>query len=249
MTSRSLFVRSLGVAATLAAVTFWSLNAQAEIVFGNLGASGTGALDPGSVAQVGSTTIGQPGNQYAIAFTTGTNPLYLTLTNVGVGLGDVEPYATGKLSLFADNAGLPTGSLLASGTSLLGPNGVLNFNLGAIALSANTKYWLTVEDIEASSGSYFSWLRNIDDIAPSGLNSSGYTFPAGGALQSTNGGTSWSNYSSGAKLGVTIEAVPEPSAIVMAGLGAGGLAMLERTRRRRRKAVHADAVEADDYLG
>jgi hypothetical protein len=35
----------------------------------------------------------------------------------------------------------------------------------------------------------------------------------------------------------------------MAGLGAGGLAMLERTRRRRRKAVHADAVEADDYLG
>lgn len=249
MKSRSLFIRSLGAAATLAAVAFCSLNAQAEIVFGNLGASGTGALDSGSVAQVGSTTIGEPGNQYAIAFTTGTNPLYLTLATVGVGLGDVEPYATGKLSLFADNAGLPTGSLLASGTSLLGPNGVLNFNLGSVALTANTKYWVTVEDIAAPSGSYFSWLRNSNDVAPSGLNSSGYTFPTGGALQSSDGGSSWSDYPAGAKLGVTLEAVPEPSSRVMAGLGGLGLLAIERNRRRRRKAVHADAAEADDYLG
>jgi hypothetical protein len=248
MNRKSLFIRSLGVAATLAAVTLCSYNARAEIVFGNLGASGTGQLDPGSVAQVGSTVAAQPGNQYAIAFTTGTNPLYLTLTNVGVGVGDVEPYATAMLSLLADNAGSPTGSLLASGTSLLGPNGVLNFSMGSVSLAANTKYWVTLQDIDASSGSYFSWLRNVDDIAPSGLNSSGYTFPSGGSLQSTNGGTSWSNYPSGAKLGITIEAVPEPSSIVMAGFGITGLAMLERTRRRRQARL-AEAVEADDYLG
>ena len=248
MPRKSSFIRILGAAAALAAVTFCAHSARAEIVFGNLGASGTGSLDPGSVAQVGSTVTGQPGNQYAIAFTTGTNPLFLALTNVGVGVGDVEPYSTGRLNLIADNAGLPTGSVLATGTSLLGPNGVLNFNLGNVGLTANTKYWVTVEDINASSGSYFSWLRNIDDIAPTGLNSSGYTFPAGGAMQSTDGGTSWSSYPSGGKLGITVEAVPEPSNVVMAGLGAGGLAMLERARRRRRQATQ-ESVEVDDYLG
>lgn len=233
MNRKSFFIRTLGAAATLAAVTLCSFNARAEIVFGNLGATGTGQLDPGSVAQVGSTVTAQPGYQYAVAFTTGANPLYLTLTNVGVGLGDVVPYSTGRLNLIADNAGSPTGTLIATGTSLLGPNGVLNFSLGSVPLIANNTYWVTVQDINASSGSYFSWLRNTADIAPSGLNSSGYTFPTGGSLESSDGGATWSSYPSGAKLGITVEAVPEPSSLVMAGLGIGGLAMLQWTRRRR----------------
>lgn len=233
MNRKSFFIRTLGAAATLAAVTLCSFNARAEIVFGNLGASGTGQLDPGAVAQVGSTVEGQPGQQYAIAFTTGTNPLFLTLKNIGVGLGDVEPYSTARLNLVADNAGLPTGSILATGTSLLAPNGVLNFNLGSVPLSAGTTYWVTVEDINASSGSYFSWLRNSSDLVPSGLNGSGYTFPTtAGAQQSTDGGSTWNDYPSGAKLGISVEVVPEPSNLVMAGLGVGGIAMLARRRRQ-----------------
>lgn len=148
-------------------------------------------------------------------------------------MGDVVPYSTGRLNLIADNAGSPTGTLIATGTSLLGPNGVLNFSLGSVPLIANNTYWVTVQDINASSGSYFSWLRNTADIAPSGLNSSGYTFPTGGSLESSDGGANWSPYASGAKLGITVEAVPEPSSLVMAGLGIGGLAMLQWTRRRR----------------
>jgi hypothetical protein len=244
MTRNSLFIRSLGVAATLAAVTFCSLNARAEVVFGNLGASGTDAIDDGFLSRIGSTTLGQPGNQVAFAFTSSSNPLFLELTKASLGLGSNVPYPTGVLNLVADNAGLPTGSILASATSSLGPDAKYNFNFSNYALTANTKYWLRLQDPNASTPSSFSWLQNANAAAPSALNGSGYAFDS--VSRSINGGSTWNAFPDGAKLAISIEAVPEPSTIVMAGLGGLGLLVMERNRRRRKAAV---AAEADDYLG
>jgi hypothetical protein len=202
-----------------------------DVVFGNLGASGTNSLDSGSIAQVGSTIAAAPGNQFATAFVTGTDANFLTLTAINLGLGDVPVYSSAKVSLVADNEGSPTGTVLGTQTLGLGPNGMFSFNVGILPLSANTKYWVKVEDPTASDPSYFSWLRNLGDVSPSGQNSSGYSFPADGAMRSLTGGSSWSAYGSGSTLALSITAVPEPSTYALAGIGVVAAGLM-RWRRR-----------------
>jgi len=209
-----------------------------DLVFGNLGASGTTALDSGNVAQVGSTVSGQDGNKYAIAFTTGTDSNYLKLQSVVLGLGDIAPFSTAILNLVADNAGLPTGSLLGTSSLQIGSNGLFSFGLGTISLAGNTKYWVTLEAQGASDPSTFSWLRGDPFSSPVGLNGSGYTFPTDGGMRSQNGGP-WGINAAVNTLSINIQAVPEPSTYAMAAMGAGVAALCGW---RRRKAAVAVAV-------
>jgi MYXO-CTERM domain-containing protein len=243
MTSRSLFIRSLGVAATLAAVTFCSLNAQAEIVFGNLGASGTTPLGTTN------TDIGTQDpvdiNWLAQGFNTGTSS-NLTISAVTLGIfGSDAGTIPLTVSIFASGPGggpaaLP---LYTSSVTNVGSTTKYAFNFTGAVLQPNTDYFIV-----PSGGSWY-W-NTGSPAAPLGQNASGYSYVS--TLESYSQGVTpagpWETAGS-TRYSVSVEAVPEPSSLVMAGLGAGGLAMLERTRRRRRKAVHADAVEADDYLG
>lgn len=243
MKSKSLFIRSLGAAATLAAVAFCSLNAQAEIVFGNLGASGSTTLGTTN------TDIGTQDpvdiNWIAQGFNTGTSS-NLTISSVTLGIfgsdGDAIPLT---VSIFASGTGgVPAASpLFTSSITNVGSTGKYAFNFTSAVLQPNTDYFIV-----PSGGSWY-W-NTGSPAAPVGQNASGYTYVS--TLESYNQGVTpggpWDTGSS-SRYSVSVEAVPEPSSLVMAGLGAGGLAMLERTRRRRRKAVHADAVEVDDYLG
>lgn len=216
--------------AVLCSTVAWS--APPDVVFGNLGPAGTNSLDTGSIAQVGSTISGSAGSQYATAFVTGTNPNFLKLQKISLGLGDVPTYSSAQVSLVADNAGSPTGSVLGSATQGLGPNGIFAFNFGTVSLSPSTTYWVKVLDPSAAAPSYFSWLRNLDDVAPIGQNGSGYSFPGGGSQRSLDGGTSWSSYSSGASLAISIQAVPEPSTYALAGIGIAAAGLM-RWRRRQ----------------
>jgi hypothetical protein len=242
MNRKSLFIRSLGVAATLAAVTLCSSNARAEIVFGNLGASGATPLGTTN------TDIGTQDpvdvNWIAQGFNTGTSS-NLTISAITLGIfGSDSGTIPLTVSIFASGTGggpaaLP---LYTSSATNVGSTNKYAFNFSNAVLQPSTDYFIV-----PNGGSWY-W-NTGSPAAPVGQNSSGYSYVS--TLESYNQGTTpggpWEAGSS-TRYSISVEAVPEPSSLVMAALGIGGLAMFERTRRRRQARL-AEAVEADDYLG
>lgn len=228
---RAVVRQAIGSFVAFAVIGFAPTASNAEIVFGNLGPSGNAAIDSGNVAQMGSTIAGLLGNKFAIAFTTGANASYLKLQSVTLGLGDISPFSTAILNLVNDNASSPTGSTLASDSLQVQSNGLYTFGLGVVSLAANTKYWVTLEAQDAAAPSTFSWLRGDIPASPTGLNGSGYTFPATGGMRSQNGG-SWVVNSGADTLSISVTAVPEPPAYA---LGAFSFAFMACELWRRRK--------------
>lgn len=242
MNRKSFFIRTLGAAATLAAVTLCSFNARAEIVFGNLGATGTTPLSTTN------TDIGTQDpadiNWIAQGFNTGTSS-NLTISSITLGIfGSNAGTVPLTVSIFASGSGgVPAASpLYTSSVTNVGIQNKYAFNFTGADLEAGTTYFIV-----PNGGSWY-W-NTGSPAAPIGQNASGYTYVS--TLESYNQGTSpggpWEAGGS-SRYSVSVEVVPEPSSLVIAGLGIGGLAMLERTRRRRQARLH-DAVEADDYLG
>jgi hypothetical protein len=81
--------------------------ATAEVVFGNLGASGTGGLNGTNTDIVVSATTAGLYSGLAQGFTTGSNPAYLTLQSVKLGLF-AEPGVPDRfVSIFSNNSGVP----------------------------------------------------------------------------------------------------------------------------------------------
>jgi hypothetical protein len=244
MTRKSLFIRSLGVAATLAAVTFCSLNARAEVVFGNLGASGTNQY-------FGSSTNLKATSWLAQGFNTGTTSTNLTVSSITLGLFGVSegtvPLTVSIYSNDSFNGNVPGTLLHTSSITNVGGDGNYPFAFTGADLAANTSYWI----VPNGGGSVAWYLRGGATKVPTAQNSSGYSYVGtAGSLASTSSPSGpWSQgadniISEGYTVSIT--AVPEPSTIVMAGLGGLGLLAIERNRRRRKAAV---AAEADDYLG
>lgn len=226
-----MIVRGSFSGAALALVCLVSGVAHAGIVFGNLGSSGTGAIDSGNVAQIGSTVSGSSGNRFAIAFVTGSDSSFLQVQSVTLGLGDISPFSTAILTLVNDNSGSPTGATLATNSLLVQSNGLYTFGLGGVSVAANTTYWVTLEAQDPTAPSTFSWLRGDPQGVPAGLNGSGYTFPTSGGMRSQNDGA-WAARPEAETLSITVTAVPEPSSVAMAlaALACGGY--LVRSRRR-----------------
>ena len=221
--------------AAIAALAFFSTAAAhaaplTDIVFGNLGSSGTDALDSGNVAQIGSTVSGSSGNRFAIAFVTGSNSSFLKLQSVVLGLGDIAPFSTAILNLVNDNSGSPTGSTLATDSLEVQSNGLFTFGLGNVSLAANTKYWVTLEAQNPTAPSTFSWLRGDTPASPTGLNGSGYTFPTDGGMRSQNNGA-WTVRADASTLSISITAVPEPSTYALAGIGVAAAGLMGWRRR------------------
>lgn len=204
-----------------------------DVVFGNLGSSGTNAVDTGDTAIVGSSVVGQLGNQYAVAFTTGSNASYLTLQSITMGFSDVAPLSTALLEVVEDNAGLPTGTVKASGSQLLGSTGLYTFSLGGVALNPNSTYWVTLAAQNATEPNQFNWLRNLAADTFAGQNGSGYDVPGAIYVRRQVDGGTWNNFtSSGGTLSMSVQAVPEPSTYALAAVGLG-VAGLVRARRRK----------------
>ena len=220
MTRKSLFIRSLGVAAALAAVTCCSLSARAEIVFGNLGASGTAALsDTNTDFGPDSTTT----LALAQGFTTSSASLTLQSVTLGLFATSVPNGLPRTVSLFS-SMGIEPGSLIGtSNTVQVGDKGMYTFDFSSINLSPNTGYWIVPQQ-----GS--SWYLNGAETQPIGLNGSGFNYLGTKKQAVSNPGT-WTD--STLPYSVSIITVPEPSTIVMAGFGAGGLAIMVQTRRRK----------------
>jgi hypothetical protein len=204
-----------------------------DVVFGNLGSSGTNAVDTGDTALVGSSTQGQLGNAYAVAFKTGTDASFLQLQSITMGFSDVEPYSTALLTVVQDNAGQPTGTQVASASKLLGSTGLFTFSLGSVTLSPNSTYWVTLAAQNAGDPNQFNWLRNVAADSFTGQNGSGYDVPGAIFVRRSLNGGEWNNFTgSGGALSMSVQAVPEPSTYALAALGLG-VAGFVRARRRK----------------
>ncbi|MEI8228040.1 MAG: PEP-CTERM sorting domain-containing protein, partial [Planctomycetota bacterium] len=99
--------------------------------------------------------------------------------------------------------------------------------LGSASLLPSTNYWVV---LSAPASEAFGWY--VSNAFPTQQNASGYAFTAG--KSSSNSGGSWSDNPFAGFGAVSITAVPEPSSIVLAGLGV--LAVGYQLRRRMKRA-------------
>jgi hypothetical protein len=200
---------------------------HADIVFGNLGASGTNALNPSTNASI--TDV----NWLAHGFTVGgTNTV---LSSVTLGLYD-NSNTVARVQLFASGSGsvpsgLPLATLTQTVSSLTPARMTFSFS-PSLSLTSGSSYWVVVSTTETSG--LFNWSFNNEGDFPTAQNSSGYSALSPVTMASTDSGASWSTSGVNRPASISITAVPEPSSIVLAGLGV--LAAGYQLRRRMKRA-------------
>lgn len=220
----SFMCRSI-VAAALAAVLLCPVGARGGIVFGNLGPTGSTPLGT-TGSNIGSQSPVDI-NWIAQGFKTGPAP-NLTVSTITLGVSAANSELT--VSIFPDVSGVPsTLALYTSSATTVGVKDKYAFSFSSAVLEPNKNYFVVL------NGGLW-WYNTGVAPAPIEQNGSGYT--STGTLQSFNTGASpsgpWSTAES-SRYSVSVEAVPEPSAIVMAGLGVASLAILARSRKIRGK--------------
>lgn len=205
-----------------------------SVKFGNLGNAGTddpSEFSPAYLINSAGTTAGS-NVAMAQAFNTGAatfgtlkvNSITLSLFAAGTDRATAVAIMTGlteptTLVGASDNTTVTTNSGVPS---------LFTFSFSAnpqdgLQLTANTQYWVVL----GQNG--VNWADS--QITPTALNSSTYSYAATSRL---NGLGNWVAASERDGLGISINAVPEPSTYVMAGIGAGlvGLAQIRRRRVR-----------------
>ena len=212
----------------LAAALFAVSTSHAEIVFGNLGANGTGALsDSGSDFGPSATSL----KILAQGFTTGTDPDFLTIQSVSIGaFYDNLGTASRTLSIYSNNIEDNPGTVVAtSGATTIGAKGVYTFSFSSLNLSASTSYWV----VPQFNQDWF-WYFNNEEEPPVGLNASGYSYLK--TRRSNNDITGdWRSAISIYSLTITAGSsapIPEPGTWAAAALLVGGAAFA-RWRKRQ----------------
>ena len=226
MNISSIVTRFLGTAAAIAAISLCPLSARAGTVYSNNFPAGT--------TNTALSTL----NTLATGFTTGTNAADLTISSIDLALAvsGTNDTATPVVQIF-DGVANPT-NLIATlfgnaVTNSLPPQPYTFTFSSPVTLTANTNYWIVAATSVGEMGWYYS------DNTPSAQNGSGYQFVA--AKSSANGGTTYSNNFPAGAAYVSIQSVPEPSTLVLAGVGIATAVTLDTVRRRRRKAA-ADSI-------
>jgi hypothetical protein len=216
--------------------------ATAEVVFGNLGNSGTSSLGS-SVTDFGNNPpITNLTQRLAQGFTTGASSEYLTVQSITLGLFAATPPAPTidmTVGIYANDGGKPASSASFTSSSVsIGDTGRYVFGFANAVLDPSTSYWIV-----PSTASTGSWVENFSSTAPSVRNGSGYAYLGTlrfGDLDEEGPPVAWYSAPTKQGLAVSITAVPEPSTYALAAIGAG-LAGLVGWRRRK---VAADAAAA-----
>jgi hypothetical protein len=208
---RSSLLGRLGFVLAVGVVALSSMIAKADVVFGNLGTSGTGALTNTST-DVGPTL----GFNIAQSFTAASPNLDVTSITLGL-FGDGAISTT--VGIFSDNTGAPAASpLFTSSAVTVGAKDLYTFGFSGATLTAGLNYWVyPLADV--------SWYTA--STAPVEQNSSDYAFNATGE----NDGSGWVPAGSN-RYSISVSAVPEPSTYALAAVGLG-VAGFVRARRRK----------------
>ncbi len=220
-------------------------SARAEVVYGNMGPSGTGSFSSGiyNPTNTSGTTTGVFRN-LAMAFVTGSNSNFLDVTSVTLGLGtnvsasaqirtvQILPNIFNGTSNVPDALGTPLGT--SSPTTIAGFTGVAyTFNFPTpVSLAANTQYWVVPVRIENQN---YRWHQSGLGTSTSGAvayNDSGYTRPAIATARQDNTNT-WVTGGTLGNYALSVVAVPEPATLMLAAIGImiGGVAVA-RARSR-----------------
>ena len=193
--------------------------ARSEVVYGNLGATGSGNLGstntdfgPSDSAEV----------SIAQGFTVGASATKLDVQSVTLGLFfDNFATASRTVSIYSSVSGSPGTSLFTSAPTTVGVNAKYTFDFSGVTLTPNTSYWLVPEGPA-------SWYFNTPASSPVEQNSSGFTHLGTkklGAISSSWSDADFSFYAT------SVVAVPEPSAIVLSGIGLASAMYAFRRRR------------------
>lgn len=193
-----------------------------DVVYGNLGSTGGGALSTTNTDILPVATGEGDTSALAQGFTTGSSAQFLTLQSVVLGLFAEPGVPARTVSLFSDAAGVPGSELAVSNAVSISSQAKYTFSFSSLQLSPNTSYWIVPQ-------SDVSWYVNSTFTAPGAQNTSGYSY-LGTAAKTFESAGSWeatglTSYS------LSVTAVPEPSTYALAAIGvaAGGLM---RWRRR-----------------
>ena len=204
----------------------------------------TTVLDNTSLSSIGgSTTLAsyQSGvgprppriTEMTSGFTTGSSDSVLDSITLDLSTGSGSGFT---LSLYADNGSSLPGSLLETLTGNASPTagGLVTYTSSGTALAANTTYWW-VASVAAPTAGNFSTVTTGDSA---GTSPEGWTFAS---TYQGNGSGSWNNIGSTAQFSVaaTIDAVPEPSTLALAGMGGLGLLMMFRRTAQNAKKSQA----------
>jgi hypothetical protein len=185
-------------------------------------------------------------NSFATGFTTGANASFLDLTGVRLSLKTSSTSSAPVISIFSNTVtgvGDVPGTLLAT---LTGPGPITN-TLGAqdflftgnLSLSPNTNYWVVLSASDPTSR--YQW--EFANTTPAEQNSSGYAFIAG---RRKINAAAWTDNATASLGMVEIQAVPEPSTLILAGIGmAGAVAVDSKRRQRRRRMVAETSAETE----
>jgi len=210
--------------------------ATAGVVYGNLGSNG----DTPATAGV-DTIFLNSGTRYAAAgFNTGAATFgALKLNSVTLALsGSVAPSKVQIWSSAGSGAAANPSTLLSFSavastvTPLTGNLFTFSFNANpqdGVQLTANTNYWLVLQGPA-------TWETQDPSSLPGVQNGSTYSPILNYVRSSTNSGSSWATPSVG-QVGISLNAVPEPSTYAMAGIGAGLVGLAKFRRRLGRPAT------------
>jgi hypothetical protein len=186
-------------------------------------------------------SIGQPGFAAAQQFTTG--PSGTSLDRIFVSIGDYNAGTDFHLTatLFADNAGLPTGAQLTGFTYNVSSIPTAGFATvefdptSAVNLAANTPYWFVLNGSSSDGSGNTDW-----QFTASTLTHGPGTLPF--FSNSTDGGLTWGGPFPAAGfpnepylIQVNSPLVPEPSSWILGCIGFSSLWLLRRQARRGRQ--------------
>jgi hypothetical protein len=172
---------------------------------------------------------------FASGFTTGSSTSYLNLSgiNLSLAVSGTASSAVPVVRIFSGSSNPTTLLQTLTGPTITNSFPAQTFTFAPssvpLTLSANTNYWVV---LSAAAGDQFGWY--VADDSPSEQNGSGFNFVSG--VRSSNGGSSWNSNvlaSVGAVSVQVVQPVPEPSTIMLAGIGVAGAIVIDHSRRRR----------------
>lgn len=213
---QALFATAFAIVVAPAAV-------RAEVVFGNLGSTGTNGLSSTN------TDIG-PGAATTLAlaqgFTTGGGSTSLLVQSITIG-AFVDGVANRTVSIYSSVGNAPGSALYTSSATSVSGQAKYVFNFSGALLGAGTSYWV-VPDFSVD----WSWyLESTESTQPSGQNSSGYSYLGTQRQTQASPGT-WVATALPYSVSIDAVTVPEPSTYALAAVGLG-IAGMARARRRK----------------